>query len=97
MKNRSYRWAGVRRREHAVNRHHTIIEAGPGAIHRLCCGTDLVAGTDASEVLDAALDAIDDRVALVGGRPLAIDSLWRAALRSLDCAADDPASGTVVV
>lgn len=80
-----------------MNRHHTIIETGPGAIRRLCCGTDLVVGTEVSEVLDAALRAIDDRVALVGGRPVAVDSLWTAALRSLDCAAPDPASGTVLV
>jgi type VII secretion-associated protein (TIGR03931 family) len=33
----------------------------------------------------AALDAIDDRVALVDGRPMAVVSLWRTVLRSLDC------------
>jgi type VII secretion-associated protein (TIGR03931 family) len=80
-----------------MNRHHAIIEVGPGAIRRLCCGTGSVVETDASEVLDAALGAIDDRVALVGGRPFAVDSLWEAALRSLECDPDDPANGTVIV
>jgi type VII secretion-associated protein (TIGR03931 family) len=37
------------------------------------------------EVLDAALSSMDDPVALVGGRPVAVDSLWRAALQSLSC------------
>jgi type VII secretion-associated protein (TIGR03931 family) len=53
----------------------------------------VVAAAGVMEELDAALGGIDDRVALVGGRPVAIDSLWRTALRSLHCAAD----GTVVV
>lgn len=74
-----------------------MIEAGPGAIHRLCCGTKTVAADGITEELEAALGAIDDRVALVGDRPVAVDSLWRAALRSLVCVADDPASVTVVV
>jgi type VII secretion-associated protein (TIGR03931 family) len=42
----------------------------------------------------AALDAIDDRVALVDGSPVAVDSLWRAVLRSLDCGGPD---GLIVV
>lgn len=47
-----------------------------------------------TEVIRAALDAIDDRVALVGERPVAVDALWEAALRSATCAARD---GMVVV
>ena len=39
-----------------------------------------------SEIIAAALDAIDDQVALVGERPVAVDSLWGAALRSVSCA-----------
>lgn len=69
-----------------ADRHRAIIEAGPGTIRRLCCGTTQVAGDDKSEIVREALGAIDDRVALVGGRPVAVDSLWCAALRSLKCA-----------
>ncbi len=36
-------------------------------------------------MLGAALDAIDDHLALVDGRPMAVDSLWCETLRSLDC------------
>nr|BBX78689.1 type VII secretion-associated protein [Mycobacterium florentinum] len=36
-------------------------------------------------MLRAALDAIDDQVALVDGLPVPVDSLWRSGLRSLDC------------
>jgi type VII secretion-associated protein (TIGR03931 family) len=42
----------------------------------------------------AALDAIDDRVALVDESPVAVDSLWRTVLRSLDCGSRD---GLIVV
>ena len=77
--------------------HRAIIEAGPGAIRRLCCGPSMAADTDASEMRDAALHAIDDRVGLVDGRPVAVDALWSAALRSLDCATDGAGNGTVVV
>jgi type VII secretion-associated protein (TIGR03931 family) len=41
-----------------------------------------------------ALDAIDERVALVDGSPVAVDSLWRTVLRSLDCGSSD---GLIVV
>ena len=43
-------------------------------------------------LLATALDAIDDPVALVDGRPVAVNSLWRAALRSVTAAAG-PAAG----
>jgi type VII secretion-associated protein (TIGR03931 family) len=72
-----------------VNGHRTIIVTGPGAIRRLCCGTGVVADDHTSEILQAALDAIDDQVALVDGRPVAVDSLWRTALRSLKCGNPD--------
>ncbi len=42
----------------------------------------------------AALDAMDDRVALVDGCPVAVDSLWRTLLRSLDCGSPE---GLIVV
>jgi type VII secretion-associated protein (TIGR03931 family) len=51
-------------------------------IRRLCCGTGKVADT---EMAGTALAAIDDAVALVNERPVSVDSLWRAVLRSLDC------------
>ncbi|OBG22375.1 type VII secretion-associated protein [Mycobacterium sp. 852002-51057_SCH5723018] len=70
--------------------HHAIIEAGPGTIRRLCCGTTQHrVDDDASEIATEALGAIDDRVALLAGRPVTVDSAWRAALRSLDCAHHD--------
>jgi type VII secretion-associated protein (TIGR03931 family) len=68
-----------------VNRHRALIEAGPGTIRRLCCGTSGAADHDMAEIVREALSAIDDRVALVGGRPVEVDSLWRAALRSVKC------------
>jgi type VII secretion-associated protein (TIGR03931 family) len=69
----------------AAGAHRAIIEAGPGTIRRLCCGTAQHVDDDASEMATEALGAIDDRVALLGGRPVTVDSLWRAALRSLEC------------
>lgn len=68
--------------------HSAVIEAGPGAIRRLCCGA-----SEINEETAAALDAIDDPVALVADRPVAVDSLWLAALRSLA----DGHRGVVVV
>ncbi|WP_406816985.1 type VII secretion-associated protein [Mycobacterium sp. M23085] len=61
--------------------HPAIVEAGPGTIRRLCCATT-VSDDNAADVVRAALDAIDDQVALVGERPVAVDALWEAALRS---------------
>ncbi|HSS25272.1 MAG TPA: type VII secretion-associated protein, partial [Mycobacterium sp.] len=77
--------------------HQAIIEAGPGAIRRLCCGTSLVADAEMAEITRAALSAIDDHVALVDGRPVAVDSLWRAVLRLLDCGTAHPQKAMVVV
>ncbi|OBF60271.1 type VII secretion-associated protein [Mycobacterium sp. 852002-50816_SCH5313054-b] len=77
-----------------MTRHRAVLEAGPGTIRRLCCGTGKVADEDLCEVVREALAAVDDRVALVDGRPVAVDSLWRAALRSMKCANGD---GLVVV
>lgn len=67
-----------------MSAHRTIIATGPGTIRRLCCGTERVAD-DTSEIYLAALEAIDDQVALVDGEPVAVDSLWRTVLRSLGC------------
>ncbi|MGZ4528196.1 MAG: type VII secretion-associated protein [Mycobacterium sp.] len=62
--------------------HRAIIETGPGAIRQLCCCTD---ASGDEETIRAALDGVDDRVVLLGDRPVAVESLWRAALRSLSC------------
>jgi type VII secretion-associated protein (TIGR03931 family) len=77
--------------------HRAIIETGPGAIRRLCCSTNVVADTEMAEVTRAALDSIDDPVAMVDGRPVAVGSLWQAALRSVDCRRPDPQKAMVVV
>ncbi|OBH25815.1 type VII secretion-associated protein [Mycobacterium sp. E342] len=65
--------------------HRAVIEAGPATIRRICCGTETVVDGAPSEVVGAALGAIDDPVALVGERPVAVTSLWTAALRSAIC------------
>jgi type VII secretion-associated protein (TIGR03931 family) len=59
-----------------------VVAVGPNAISELCCGRGALAD---SEMTRAAFDTIDDPVALVDGRPVAVDSLWRAVLRSVDC------------
>jgi type VII secretion-associated protein (TIGR03931 family) len=73
--------------------HRPIIEAGPGTIRRLCCDTGTVADA-MSEIVTEALGAIDDRVALIGARPVTVHSLWCAALRSVICT---PGNGLVLV
>jgi len=80
-----------------VSAHRAIIEAGPASIRRLCCGTNRVADGEVSETVRQALEAIDDRVALVDGRPVAVPALWRAALRSLNCPNSHAQNATVVV
>lgn len=77
--------------------HRAIIEAGPGTIRRLCCGTGVVAEAEMAEIASAALDAIDDHVALVDGRPVAVESLWCTALRLSDCGKADPRKTVVMV
>lgn len=47
-----------------------------------------------ADVIGSALGAIDDRVALAGERPVTVDALWEAALRSATCGTGD---GMVVV
>jgi type VII secretion-associated protein (TIGR03931 family) len=59
-----------------------VVEVGPSAIRQLCCGGDAVAD---SETVTTALDSIDDPIALVDDRPVAVDSLWRAVLGLVDC------------
>ena len=69
-----------------MSEHRVIIEAGPGTIRRLCCGASTIADDELSDTVRSALAAIDDQVALVGEQPVAVDSLWDAALRSATCA-----------
>jgi type VII secretion-associated protein (TIGR03931 family) len=59
-----------------------VIEAGPATIRQLCCGSAAAAD---GELVRTALDCIDDPVGLVGDRPVSVDSLWRATLRSVRC------------
>jgi type VII secretion-associated protein (TIGR03931 family) len=80
-----------------VRAHSPIIEAGPGTIRRLCCDTGTVADDDLAEIVSEALGAIDDRVALVGGRPVTVHALWCAALRSVSCTGRDEQKTMVLV
>lgn len=77
--------------------HRPVIEAGPGTIRRLCCGTDNDVDAERSEVRVAVLDAVDDRIAMVDGRPVAVAALWRDLLRSLDCGTAGASEAMVVV
>jgi type VII secretion-associated protein (TIGR03931 family) len=59
-----------------------VIEVGPSAIRRLCCGATTVADTQFERT---AFKSIDDRIALVELRPVTVASLWEDLLRSIDC------------
>jgi type VII secretion-associated protein (TIGR03931 family) len=59
-----------------------VIEVGPNAIRRLCCGGATVVD---SEATGAALECIDDPVTLVDLLPVSVESLWRTVLESVDC------------
>lgn len=70
--------------------HPVIVEAGPATIRWLCCVTSTIgADSNQPDIVRAALEAIDDRVALVGEQPTAVDALWEAALRSAASAHGD--------
>lgn len=60
--------------------HRTMIATGPASVRRLCCTT-----TETADYGHIALSAIDDRTALVQGRAVRVDDLWRSTLRSLRC------------
>ncbi|WP_421841900.1 type VII secretion-associated protein [Mycobacterium sp.] len=77
-----------------MSAHNVLIEAGPGVIRRLCSRAEAVADAEVSE---GALGAIDDSAALVAERPVAIDSLWSSALRSVLCGTPDGLKTLVVV
>lgn len=55
-------------------KHRAVIEAGPTTIRRLCCGA-----TESAEAA-ATLEWIDEPVALVEGRPVAVPELLRCVL-----------------
>jgi type VII secretion-associated protein (TIGR03931 family) len=59
-----------------------VIEVGPNAVRRLCCGGGTVADAEAERT---AFESIDDRVALVDLQPVAVASLWEDVLGSIDC------------
>jgi len=65
-----------------VSPHWTVIEAGPATIRQLSGGETTSADP---EVVTAALDGIDDPVALVDSRPVAVDEVWRAVLSAMGC------------
>jgi type VII secretion-associated protein (TIGR03931 family) len=65
-----------------------VVEVGPTSIRRLCCGAETVADSEAER---AALEAIDDPVTLVDFRPVAVESLWRSVLGSVDCGSPETA------
>jgi type VII secretion-associated protein (TIGR03931 family) len=59
-----------------------IIEVGPNAVRRLCCGGATVADSEAER---AAFEHIDDQVTLLDLRPVTVESLWRSVLAAVDC------------
>lgn len=69
----------------SVSGHRAVIEVGPGTIRRLCCATGVVADDKLAAVVAAALGGIDDSLAVLDGRPVAVEALWRTVFRSLDC------------
>ncbi|MDI3314699.1 MAG: type VII secretion-associated protein [Mycobacterium sp.] len=73
--------------------HRAIVETGPGGIRRLCCGT----ATVDSDMAGIALEALDDTVALVDERPVAVASLWRTVLGSLDLGNPETHNDVVLV
>lgn len=59
-----------------------LIEVGPTAVRRLCCGGATVADAEAERT---AFASIDDPVTLVDLRPVSVESLWQQVLASVDC------------
>jgi type VII secretion-associated protein (TIGR03931 family) len=59
-----------------------LIEVGPNSVRRLCCGGGTVADAEAERT---AFETIDDHVALVDFQPIAVASLWKDVLGSVDC------------
>ncbi len=65
-----------------------VLEVGPNKIRQLCCGERIV---DDDEMVTAAIDSIDDPVALIDLRPVTVDSLWRTVLGSYAFGSSDRA------
>ena len=59
-----------------------ILEVGPSAIRRLCCGGATVADSEAERV---AFEHIDDPVTLIDLRPVSVELVWRSLLAAADC------------
>ena len=59
-----------------------LIEIGPAAIRRLCCGGATVADV---ELERTAFEQIDDAVALVDLQPVTVGSLWRTVFEAVSC------------
>jgi type VII secretion-associated protein (TIGR03931 family) len=59
--------------------HRAVIEVGPAGVRRLCCAPEIFD----TERAAAAVDAVDDAVALVDETPVRTGLLWRSVLRSL--------------
>lgn len=65
-----------------MRRDDAVVEVGPGTVRDLTSRAPTF--IDAEQVV-AALDGIDDPMALVGDRPVAVHRLWRSVLRSTGC------------
>jgi type VII secretion-associated protein (TIGR03931 family) len=63
-----------------------VVEVGPNAIRRLCCGVATVADTALERL---ALDSLDDLVTLLDFHPVAVGSLWCSVLESVKCVGAD--------
>ena len=65
-----------------------VVEVGPKVVRQLCCRGDVVTR---DQLVRVAFDSIDDPVTLVDLRPVAVESLWRMVLGSMDCGSPDRA------
>jgi type VII secretion-associated protein (TIGR03931 family) len=65
-----------------------VVEVGPKVVRQLCCRGDVVTR---DQLVRVAFDSIDDPVTLVDLRPVAVESLWRMVLGSMDCGSPERA------
>lgn len=63
-----------------------VVDIGPNAIRRLCCGVGTVADSEMERI---AFENIDDPVALVDLHPVSVESLWRSVLESMNCGGEE--------
>ncbi|MGA9491880.1 MAG: type VII secretion-associated protein [Mycobacterium sp.] len=68
-----------------------LVEVGPNAIRRLCCGVGTVSDSEQERI---AFENLDDAVTLVDLRPTKVESLWRSVLESVKC---DDADSVIVI